>query len=99
MVYRGYVRNGKVELEDAPVLPEGAEVELSVVREPDGDGNGMSGRAEARHGLLSLQAELDRIWADVPESEWDKLPPDLTDQLDHYVYGTPMPLGTTSRTA
>jgi hypothetical protein len=25
----------------------------------------------------------------VPESEWDKLPPDLTDHLDHYIYGTP----------
>jgi hypothetical protein len=25
----------------------------------------------------------------VPEAEWDKLPSDLTDNLDHYLYGTP----------
>jgi hypothetical protein len=25
----------------------------------------------------------------VPKAEWDKLPSDLTDNLDHYLYGTP----------
>lgn len=25
----------------------------------------------------------------VPQSEWDRLPLDLTDNLDHYLYGTP----------
>ncbi len=25
----------------------------------------------------------------VPQAEWDKLPKDLTDNLDHYLYGTP----------
>lgn len=25
----------------------------------------------------------------VPQEEWDKLPRDLTDNLDHYLYGTP----------
>ena len=24
----------------------------------------------------------------VPREEWDKLPPDLLDNLDHYLYGT-----------
>ena len=33
--------------------------------------------------------EIDRIWADVPDSEWEKLPADLSDQLDHYIYGLP----------
>ena len=27
--------------------------------------------------------------ADVPQEEWDRLPADLTDHLDHYIYGTP----------
>jgi Arc/MetJ-type ribon-helix-helix transcriptional regulator len=27
--------------------------------------------------------------AEVPEEEWDKLPVDSSEQLDHYVYGTP----------
>jgi Arc/MetJ-type ribon-helix-helix transcriptional regulator len=27
--------------------------------------------------------------ADVPEEDWDKLPTDLAEQHDHYIYGTP----------
>jgi Arc/MetJ-type ribon-helix-helix transcriptional regulator len=27
--------------------------------------------------------------ADVPDEEWDKLPTDLAEQHDHYIYGTP----------
>jgi Arc/MetJ-type ribon-helix-helix transcriptional regulator len=27
--------------------------------------------------------------ADVPDEVWDSLPPDLSEQHDHYVYGTP----------
>lgn len=27
--------------------------------------------------------------ADVPDEEWDKLPTDLAEQHDHYLYGTP----------
>ena len=26
---------------------------------------------------------------DVPDEEWDKLPTDLAEQHDHYIYGTP----------
>jgi Arc/MetJ-type ribon-helix-helix transcriptional regulator len=29
------------------------------------------------------------LTADVPDEEWDKLPPDLAEQHDHYIYGTP----------
>lgn len=32
---------------------------------------------------------LDRLASEVPIEEWDKLPKDLTDNLDHYIYGTP----------
>ena len=27
------------------------------------------------------------IFKDVPDEEWDRLPRDLTDRLDHYLYG------------
>jgi hypothetical protein len=37
----------------------------------------------------SLEAKLAEIVAQVPEEEWTKLPSDLGDQLDHYIYGTP----------
>ena len=29
------------------------------------------------------------LTADVPDEEWDKLPTDLAEQHDHYLYGTP----------
>jgi hypothetical protein len=32
---------------------------------------------------------LAEIAAEIPPEELAKLPPDFTDQLDHYVYGTP----------
>ena len=31
MVYRGHVENGLIRLEDAPVLPEGVEVEVRLL--------------------------------------------------------------------
>jgi Arc/MetJ-type ribon-helix-helix transcriptional regulator len=45
----------------------------------------------------ATQAHADKpIWevileltADVPDEEWDKLPTDLAEQHDHYIYGTP----------
>jgi len=40
-------------------------------------------------GAPAVEAELAAIWADVPEEEWGKVPADLTDNLDDYVYGSP----------
>ena len=37
----------------------------------------------------AIEDEIARIWADVPDSEWKKLPTDLSDNLDHHLYGTP----------
>ena len=36
-----------------------------------------------------LLAMVDAIWSEVPEEELAKLPPDLSANLDHYLYGTP----------
>ena len=30
-----------------------------------------------------------QLSADVPDEVWDSLPPDLSEQHDHYIYGTP----------
>ena len=38
---------------------------------------------------FTIEEILISIAAEVPQEEWDKLPKDLTDNLDHYVYGTP----------
>lgn len=37
----------------------------------------------------SIEDVLASIAAEVPKEEWDRLPADLTDELDHYLYGTP----------
>jgi len=89
MVYRGHVRNGRIELDDPVGLPEGAKVELNVVTSESSGEDTRSKPVDAAERTLSLEEEIDRIMADVPESEWAKLPPDLSDQLDHYIYGTP----------
>ncbi len=33
--------------------------------------------------------EILELTAEVPDEEWDKLPTDLAEQHDHYIYGTP----------
>lgn len=33
--------------------------------------------------------EIQELTADVPDEEWAKLPADLAEQHDHYIYGTP----------
>ena len=35
----------------------------------------------------AIEDVIDDIFKDVPDEEWDRLPPDLTDRLDHYLYG------------
>jgi hypothetical protein len=37
----------------------------------------------------SIEEKLAVLAADVPNEEWDKLPKDLSANIDHYLYGTP----------
>ncbi len=39
--------------------------------------------------VRSLSEIADELMADVPDSEWDKIPTDLARNLDHYLYGAP----------
>jgi hypothetical protein len=36
-----------------------------------------------------IEEVIAELAAQVPQAEWDRLPHDLTDNLDHYLYGTP----------
>ena len=36
-----------------------------------------------------IEEFITELAAQVPEEEWDLLPPDLSEQHDHYIYGTP----------
>ncbi len=59
----------------------GHRLKLTVLPEPDT----ATGTADTR----PIEDIIADIVSDVPDEEWAKLPPDLSDQLDHYVYGTP----------
>jgi len=86
MVYRGYVSNGTIRLEDSVILPEGAEVRVELAgsaKEAD------PVKQDIETSTPTIEDQLRAIWADVPEEEWNRLPADLTDHLDHYLYGTP----------
>jgi hypothetical protein len=79
MVYRGHVVSGVIQLEEAVVLPEGTEVRVELA----------ATKNEVDPNALPIEEKLRAIWADVPKEEWDRLPPDLTEHLDHYIYGIP----------
>lgn len=84
MTYRGRVANGKIVLPADVTLPDGAEVDISVCT---------PGSHPAASGNLceptSIEHEIAAIWADIPLAELNRLPADLGDNLDHYIYGTP----------
>jgi Arc/MetJ-type ribon-helix-helix transcriptional regulator len=46
-------------------------------------------RGEPAPAQKPLWEEILELTADVPTEEWDKLPADLSEQHDHYIYGTP----------
>ena len=64
-------------------LPEGCQVELSVVplSAPPTDQS-----TETTPASESIEEQLRRIADSVPAEEWARLPADLTDRLDHYIY-------------
>ncbi len=89
MTYRGHVENGKVVLADEVALPEGTEVEVAVTRSPSTCTKDEGTSPQGEPSYPTIEDKIAHIMADVPDSEWQKLPADLNDQLDHYVYGTP----------
>lgn len=36
-----------------------------------------------------IEELLSDLAKEIPQEEWDKLPKDLNDNLDHYLYGVP----------
>lgn len=74
MVYRGYVENGVIRLEDALTLPEGVQVEVRLLTE--------NVSPEGEEGIPSLYERLKNV---VGKAEG--LPPDLAANHDHYLHG------------
>ena len=44
---------------------------------------------QKRHGGLWTLKMIQEACADIPPEEWDDVPTDYSEQLDHYLYGTP----------
>jgi predicted DNA-binding antitoxin AbrB/MazE fold protein len=63
-------------------LPEGSEVELHVVQATEKQASGSISEP------MSIEDRLAQIAAEIPQEDWDSLPADLSDNLDHYIYGT-----------
>jgi len=86
MVYRGHVENGMIRLEEPVVLPEGAEVRVELAAPAP---EAAPAQEEFDPNAPTIEDELRAIFADVPHEEWERLPADLSEHLDHYIYGTP----------
>jgi hypothetical protein len=74
MIYRGRVENGVIRLEQSAALPGGSEVCVELVEPPVN-----------REAEKTVEQRIAAIWADVPESEWSRLPADLTRDLDRHI--------------
>ncbi len=78
MTYQGHVENGAVVLDIPMPLPEGAKVEVAVLR-----------GAERLLGPKPLWMRIVEIGASVPREAWAGVPSDSSVNLDHYLYGAP----------
>jgi Arc/MetJ-type ribon-helix-helix transcriptional regulator len=67
-------------------MTEAASLLLQQLRQAEANPPATS---EASQEHMPLWEEIQELTADVPAEEWDKLPSDLAEQHDHYLYGTP----------
>ncbi len=83
MTVRGKVKNGKVLLEDPNVLAEGTEVEVRPARKRKRVGSA----AKSRKGKARPRSVAERLAPFIGKAKG--LPPDMSVNLDHYLYGMP----------
>lgn len=76
MVYRGHIRDGRIELEEQVRLPNGAPVEVSIIPQPP------VGEDEELGPTL-----YERLKPVIGIAKG--LPPDLAENHDHYLHGGP----------
>jgi hypothetical protein len=76
VVYRGHIRDGRIELDEQVRLPEGAPVEVSITPQPP---------ATAEDELGPTLYERLKPVIGIAKG----LPPDASINVDHYLYGHP----------
>lgn len=75
MTYHGHIENGKVVFDGAPVFADGTPVVVTIVEKP----------AESKEREIpTLYERMKPIIGAI-----DGLPPDLSQNIDHYHYGHP----------
>jgi Arc/MetJ-type ribon-helix-helix transcriptional regulator len=79
------VQSGRFPSVDA-AMTEAASLLLQQLRQADAQQPATS--SGAREHKPVWERILERTAA-IPDEEWDKLPTDLAEQHDHYLYGTP----------
>ncbi len=82
---RGKVKNGKVLLDDPKALPDGTEVEVRPVRKSRVPAKPAKAAPKRKKSLPRSLAE--RYAAFIGKAKG--LPPDMSINLDHYLYGVP----------
>jgi hypothetical protein len=70
-----------------PHLPPGEEAEVTVTFGSD-EISEVAPVTSPRRPIWEVARE---IGSSVPDAEWAKVPKDLAENLDHYLYGTPKP--------
>jgi hypothetical protein len=76
VVYRGHIRDGRIELDEQVRLPEGAPVEVTITPQPP---------AVGEHELGPTLYERLKPVIGIAKG----LPPDASINVDHYLYGHP----------
>jgi len=82
MTYRGRVQNGVVVPEDGALLPEGAEVRIDVQASADASGaTASNGNPPAPNSMYERYQDIIGVL--------NNLPPDASERVDEFLYGTP----------
>lgn len=64
-------------------------LKLTVMPVTTGEAMGTVSEARVESRRVPIHERIAEIVAGVPDEEWAKLPSDLSDNLYHYIYGTP----------
>jgi hypothetical protein len=78
---------GTVRIQD-PQLPDGAEVEVLISVDEEEEEPSL-GEFVPDPNVPPFWERIQELGARIPIEEWEKVPKDLSKNLDHYLYGAP----------
>jgi hypothetical protein len=79
---------GTIEVHD-PQLPDGAEAEVLITVDAGEGEASPRGAFVPEPGARPFWEDIIALGASIPREEWEKVPRDLSINLDHYLYGAP----------